>query len=126
MFSTSSGSVFLGCPCSLVLSESPWQRGMPKGDSGQPQGSLAAAASTKVTTHAGTISAKCSAGTSVKQKAHRVVLPLPQQGKAFGDVSRQHNQDGKVKRLLVFWHPSLQRMRSAESTVLQTKRELVG
>lgn len=99
---------------------------MPRGGSGQPQGSLAAAASTEATTRAGTIYAECSAGTSVKWQSARAVLPLPQQGKAFGDVLRQHSQEGKVKNLLVFWHPSLQRMRSAESTVLQTKRELVG
>lgn len=59
-------------------------------------------------------------------KVHRASSGPSLPTEVFGDVSRQHSQEGKVKRLLVFWHTSLQRVRSAKSTVLEMKRELVG
>lgn len=65
-----------------MLSGSAWQRGMPQGASGQPGGSLAAAASTEAT-HSGATSAKRATDTLVKYvkgMGPALVLPLPGQG----------------------------------------------
>lgn len=82
LWSTSSRSVFLLFGALRVT----MAERMPEGGSGQPPGSLAAADSTKATTHAETLSAKSSADPSVKWQGAQGSSSLP-----FGDVSRQHS-----------------------------------